>query len=404
MYYSLIGLLALLILVITNYDVLFVRKNACITRVQKSYRLFLISVIFYYVTDILWGAFDALSMIDFLYADTEIYFLAMSLGILFWTKYVTAYLQNNNGFRRFLRYSGNVFFAGVTITVFINLVSPVMFHFDYNGIYHAGPARYVILIVQIILLFLTSVYALYVHSKSEDLVKCRYLVVGLSGLIMLLFIFIQIFYPYLPLYAIGYMLSCCLLRTMVVENERDEYRRVLEVALHRERLHIKELDIAWRLAYTDSLTGAKSPLAFSEMVARYDEAISRGNSGNFAVLVFDVNGLKRVNDTLGHATGDEYIVSAFRIISNVFVHSPVYRIGGDEFVSILENEDFSKKSELLDMFNYQIEKNIENGSVVIAAGLADYVQGTDNSFKRVFQRADRMMYERKKELKMSDFI
>ncbi len=402
MYYSLIGLLALLILVITNYDVLFIRRNAGITRVHKSYRLFLISVILYYVSDILWGAFEALSMIEFLYADTEIYFLAMALGILFWTKYVTAYLQNNNGFRRFLRYSGNVFFAGVTTATFINLVSPVMFYFDHDGVYHPGPARYVTLIVQITLLFLTSVYVLFVYSKSGNQVKCRYLIVGLSGLIMLLFIFIQIFYPYLPLYAIGYMLSCCLLRTMVVENEREEYRRELEVALYRERQHIKELDTAWRLAYTDSLTGAKSPLAFSEMIARYDEVISRGNPENFAVLVFDVNGLKHINDTLGHATGDEYIVSAFRIISNVFVHSSVYRVGGDEFVSILEKEDYSKKNDLMDMFNYQIEKNIENGSVVIAAGMADYIHGTDNSFKRVFQRADRMMYERKKELKKSE--
>jgi diguanylate cyclase (GGDEF)-like protein len=402
MYYSLIGLLALLTLVITNYDVLFIRRNAGITRVHKIYRLFLISVILYYVSDILWGAFEALSMIEFLYADTEIYFLAMALGILFWTKYVTAYLQNNNGFRRFLRYSGNVFFAGVTTATFINLVSPVMFYFDHDGVYHPGPARYVTLIVQITLLFLTSVYVLFVYSKSGNQVKCRYLIVGLSGLIMLLFIFIQIFYPYLPLYAIGYMLSCCLLRTMVVENEREEYRMELEVALHRERQHIKELDTAWRLAYTDSLTGAKSPLAFSEMVAQYDEVISRGNPENFAVLVFDVNGLKHINDTLGHATGDEYIVSAFRIISNVFVHSSVYRVGGDEFVSILEKEDYSKKNDLMDMFNYQIEKNIENGSVVIAAGMADYIHGTDNSFKRVFQRADRMMYERKKELKKSE--
>ncbi len=106
MYYSLIGILALLTLVITNHDVILKAKTS-VTLTQKSYRFFLLSVITYYVTDIMWGIFEALSMTELLFIDTEVYFMAMALGTFLWTRYVTAFLNRTNDFRRFLRFSIN---------------------------------------------------------------------------------------------------------------------------------------------------------------------------------------------------------------------------------------------------------------------------------------------------------
>ena len=403
MYYSLIGILALLNLVITNHDVVLVGKTS-VTYTQKCYRFFLFTVISYYITDILWGVFEALSMTELLFVDTEFYFLAMALGIFSWTRYVTAYLNRTNDFSKFLRYSGSAFWMAVTVLTIINLFSPVMFWVDENGIYHPGVARYITLIVQISLLFLTSCYALRVFFKSADMVSCRHLIVGLSGLVMLFFIFIQIFYPYLPLYAIGYMMSCSLLRTLVVENEREEYRKELEVALRREQQHVQELNTARKLAYTDALTGAGSTLAYAERVKEIDKSIAEGALINIAVAVFDVNGLKQINDTQGHVKGDEYIIDAYKTISDIFVHTSVYRVGGDEFVSIIDGDDYNNRNALIKLFNSQIEKNIESNSVVVAVGISDFVPGKDNSFKRIFQRADQLMYKRKKELKNIDLF
>lgn len=59
MYYSLVGLLALLTLFITNYDVILIGKT-CVSNTQKNYRLFLFTVIAFYITDILWGVLEFL--------------------------------------------------------------------------------------------------------------------------------------------------------------------------------------------------------------------------------------------------------------------------------------------------------------------------------------------------------
>ncbi len=399
MYYALMDILAFLIIVITNHDILLNGSQYCITQIHRSYRNFILSVIIYYVVDALWGFFDALAYSDLLFFDTQIYFVTMAVSILFWTRYVTTYLNNRNIFRMLLNYSGKLFVAVVTTLVLVNFYYPTIFEVQPNGDYHALTARYGILIFQIILLMLTSIYSLHLHKRSRSFLKVRYLIVGLSGLIMLFFIFAQIFDPLLPLYAMGFMVSCCLIRTLVVENEKEEYRNNLEIALRREQMHVIELNTAWKLAYTDVLTGSESNLAYSEKAEKVDLHIFRGELKELAVIVFDVNGLKQVNDNLGHDMGNEYIKNAYSTICKHFAHSPIYRIGGDEFVAILENDDYQNRENLLNQFNLEIENNLKENAVVVSAGIAEYNQEKDNSFKRIFKRADQHMYERKAKLK-----
>ena len=399
MYYSAIGILSLFILIILNYEVLLRKSTNKKAYPQKSYRLFLFSIIAYYITDILWGIFDNYHLTTALFIDTELYFIAMAIGILFWTRYVVAYLHEKNVFGTFLRYAGIAFFGGVTILVFINIFVPVMFRIDENGTYVASAARYVVLIIQIILLFLSSAYALAISLKSKGSKRQRHLTIGLFGLIMLVFIFIQLFYPYLPLYAMGYLTGSCLLHTFVIGNEKASYRKELEEALKKEEKQTKELQTAWKAAYTDALTGAKSKLAFLEISDQLDRGIEDGSIKEMAIALFDVNNLKLINDTYGHDTGDDYIKKAFAIICECFDHSPVFRTGGDEFVAVLRGRDYENRRQLLAQFNRKIESNQAGGDVVISIGIADYIPGDDNSCKRIFDRADALMYERKQALK-----
>lgn len=167
----------------------------------------------------------------------------------------------------------------------------------------------------------------------------------------------------------------------------------------RERENDEALVEAELKAYRDQLTGVKSKHAYSEMEESLNRRIMDGLTPRFSVVVCDVNGLKHINDTQGHNAGDEYIKKACTMICKLFKHSPVYRTGGDEFVVVLEDDDFLNRSMIMKEFNNQAEHNATIGGIVIAAGLSDFAAGTDISFQQVFERADSIMYERKKELK-----
>ena len=161
----------------------------------------------------------------------------------------------------------------------------------------------------------------------------------------------------------------------------------------------KERDKARDVAYKDSLTGVKSKHAYVEEEQRIADLIYCGKAEPFAVVVCDVNGLKHINDTLGHKAGDAYICSASEMICEYYKHSPVFRIGGDEFAVILRGHDYENRHEILDAINGQIVQHLNTGEVVASLGMADFNPDSDNTFHAVFARADGLMYERKQELK-----
>lgn len=99
----------------------------------------------------------------------------------------------------------------------------------------------------------------------------------------------------------------------------------------------------------DSLTGFDNRLAFDEMMNNI--AADLRDDAGWTMYMFDVNGLKNINDTFGHLAGDELIISAANIIREAFGNSGhYYRIGGDEFVALVnasarELKDFDDKLE-----------------------------------------------------------
>lgn len=82
-----------------------------------------------------------------------------------------------------------------------------------------------------------------------------------------------------------------------------------------------------------------------------------------------------------------------------FKHSPVFRIGGDEFVVLVQGSDYETRDIILDGLNAIIEGNIGTDRVVASLGMADFTKDTDHTFQDVFSRADSLMYERKLRLK-----
>lgn len=232
MYYSVIGLIALTILLIENRDILLNCYGAFDKPAWKVYRRFLLTVIAYYITDILWGILEARKLAGLLFVDTSIYFIAMAAGVLFWTQYVVTYLEEHSAFGVFLVYAGRIIALIVALMSVVNIFVPVLFTVDGQCVYHAFGVRYVILISQILVLLLISVYALssMIRRRKRGEGVYRYRTMGSFGLIMAIFLTAQLLYPYLPLYAIAYMLGTCLLRAFVVADEKEEYRNALKEA------------------------------------------------------------------------------------------------------------------------------------------------------------------------------
>lgn len=154
-----------------------------------------------------------------------------------------------------------------------------------------------------------------------------------------------------------------------------------------------------KLANRDSLTGVKSKHAYVSAERQLDLDVAEGTVQPFAVAVCDVNDLKIINDTLGHKAGDEHIMRACAVVCDIFKHSPVFRVGGDEFAVLLKGHDYQCRDELLESINRQVDDNLVKGDVVIAVGMAAYEPGQDQNVAAVFNRADNLMYVRKKELK-----
>ncbi len=173
----------------------------------------------------------------------------------------------------------------------------------------------------------------------------------------------------------------------------------IDAVMRKELEYMEKLGSAMEQASKDGLTGVKNKHAFLRAEEELDRHISDGICGEFAVVVSDMNGLKLINDSLGHNVGDEYIKEACRIICKIFSHSPVFRVGGDEFAVILRGEDFDSRTALTKALEELVESNRKAGLVTIAYGMSEFDRSRDRSMRAVFDRADNAMYENKKHFK-----
>ncbi len=399
MYYASIGILAFLILLINNYDVLKRISNIDKIPVLKAYKTFLISVLAYYATDVLWEVLLYFHLLKLLFLETSIYFFVMALTVMLWTKYVIAYLNKEKRIAFFLVSTGQIFLFLQIAVIATNFFIPIAFWFDEDGTYHTSIARLIILLFQILIFLIVSIHMLFVTSKTDGNIQRRHYAIGFFSIIMVIFIVLGAFYPLMPFFSMGYMLGTCLLHTFVLEDEKEVRRNELEKLLQVEQIQEAELGTTRKLAYSDPLTGIKNKMAYLEDIASLEHRITNKCIFEFGVIVFDINDLKHINDTKGHDAGDQYIKSACTLICNQFKHSPVYRIGGDEFVAILNGEDYKNHEHILKAFNSQIEENISQNQIVIACGFSEFQPKSDKTYCQIFERADKKMYKRKQELK-----
>ena len=171
----------------------------------------------------------------------------------------------------------------------------------------------------------------------------------------------------------------------------------IDAQVRQEEEYIKRLALAQSQANIDALTGVKNKHAYLETEASIDRQISKHRQAPFTLVLFDVNNLKKINDTAGHQAGDQYLCNACKIICDIFKHSPVFRVGGDEFVVIAQGSDHACIRELYGRVSDHNTEAMSNGGIVIACGMSEYAD--DTCVATVFDRADQSMYENKNDLK-----
>ena len=191
-------------------------------------------------------------------------------------------------------------------------------------------------------------------------------------------------------------------RRAAIAEEKEGPRMIvgiidIDAHVRQEEEYERRLAQAQREANLDALTGVKNRHAYLETEDRLDRQISEHRVSDFAIVILDVNNLKKVNDTLGHKAGDQYIQEASRIICRVFKRSPIFRIGGDEFVAIVQGADYECIGELMGKMKDHNTKAARTGGIVIACGMAKYEGSL--SVAPVFDRADQNMYRNKSDLK-----
>ena len=169
-----------------------------------------------------------------------------------------------------------------------------------------------------------------------------------------------------------------------------------------EREHqVKDLN---RRVFVDALTSVRNKGAYEEYIKDLQKRIDQKEQPEFAIGIFDCNNLKYINDNHGHDKGDIYLKSACQLICKVFEHSPVFRIGGDEFAVILQNQDYLHREELIRLFEIKRKEICDRANnkweeVHIAIGVTIYDPQMDHSVSDTVRRADSMMYENKRKEK-----
>lgn len=197
-----------------------------------------------------------------------------------------------------------------------------------------------------------------------------------------------------PLGSAGFLIYIVV---MGVENVRKS-RKLMERA--------KESEIYRKLAFTDELTGLYNRTAFNrdlESRVETDKATSEVKIPPTVIFMFDLNDLKKCNDTYGHDYGDQYIMMAADILQKMFdLDGKCYRIGGDEFCALMPYVSMNEiKEKMLMLERYMKELNRRKFVVTVsmAAGYAVYKEDRDEGLDGTMKRADEMMYEKKQEYK-----
>ena len=186
-------------------------------------------------------------------------------------------------------------------------------------------------------------------------------------------------------------------------DEIGELAKSFAAAKFHISQHMKQMQ---GLVFLDSLTGVRNKMAYDNYIAELKSRIENGEVKSYGIAILDTNNLKEINDTYGHENGNAYLVNSCKLICQIFAHSPVFRIGGDEFLVILLDEDLDNHHDLLKQLKESMDLTKKASfpwkqiSIACGIGIATYAKAT--TIADTFNKADSDMYKNKRAIKIAE--
>ena len=158
------------------------------------------------------------------------------------------------------------------------------------------------------------------------------------------------------------------------------------------------------MAVKDELTGIRNKTAYDLDAEKLATGADEGKTA-FGIAIADLNGLKKINSDYGREKGDQAIIKLCSLVCDVFTHSPVFRVGSDEFLIVLKGRDYENIDSLISKFDEEISRISKDTSlepwerISAAVGYAFYDSSYGKDMEMLVRRANEKMYEKKNEMR-----
>jgi diguanylate cyclase (GGDEF)-like protein len=195
-----------------------------------------------------------------------------------------------------------------------------------------------------------------------------------------------------------------------LEKSEEMYKKGEEKMRKSRNFFKAQSESFKKMGLVDELTGLYNRRGFT-MLAEQQFKVAKRKDEEMFLIVSDLDHLKLINDKFGHAKGDRALADAARILRSTFRNSDVVaRIGGDEFAVVLGTGTGETPKNSMERLRKNFEKHNQNRRdpylLELSSGTASYQPNDPLSLNRVIDRADKVMYEEKREKysKIRDFV
>ena len=337
------------------------------------------------IVDALWGFCDARGSLvtPWLFKIVTFLYHTMSgLSAFMWFGYIMKYLNANGNMRKYGDLTRFLLIVWQISMIVSNNFNHQAFYIDDDLNYMTGNLRIWLYMAQYsyyILILVNSICFIFLKSGEK---KRKHVNVVVFTLIPFCFGIGQFLFYNVAMYSMGFMLSAFIIYAYNLTDIREN---------HLESIARKNSEDA----LYDVMTGFRNRRCFENDLASYPSGCP--SEQDFVFISMDLNGLKNVNDTLGHDAGDELIMGAASCMKQCFGnYGRLYRLGGDEFVAIIFSGKEKLEKIMIDFEETTLKwKGNKVGCLNVSCGYVTKREAPDMSFLDMSKLADKRMYREK---------